>query len=83
MVLFGNQPVEEGKSATFSCTASFGESIAQYIWKLGGAVLSNNTLQYTFVPSRINNGQSLSCGAVTVGGANSQESTLTLQVYCK
>lgn len=83
VTLPGNQPVVESNSAIFSCTTFFGKSTARYIWKLGGTVLSNNILQYNFVSNPINNGQILPCAAVNDDGANSQESTLTLQMYCK
>ena len=83
VTLFGNQTVTEDIPAAFNCTAPSGESIVRYIWKRDGLLLSNNLQQYTFVPKRNNNGQILSCAAVTVGGVISQESNFTLQVYCK
>ena len=84
MTLSGNQPVAEDQNATFSCTAPSGESIARYIWKRNGSVLLNNTQQeYIFVANQVHNGQILSCAAVTNSGVTSQESNLTLQVYCK
>ena len=84
MTLSGKQPVAEDKNATFSCTIPSGKSIARYIWKRNGSVLPNNTQQeYIFVANQVHNGQILSCAAVTDGDVISQESNLTLQVYCK
>ena len=83
VTLFGNQTITEDIPATFSCTEPSGERILRYIWKRDGLPLLNDLQQYTFVPKRNNNGQILSCAAVTVSGVISQESNLTLQVYCK
>ena len=83
VTLFGNETVVEDIPATFNCAAPSGESIARYIWKYDSSPLSNIAQQYTFLPKRSNNGQILSCAAVTVNGVISQESNFTLQVYCK
>ena len=83
VTLFGNQTVTEDIPAAFNCTALSGERIVRYIWKCNGLPLLNDLQQYTFVPKRHNNGQTLSCAAVTVVGVISQESNFTLQVYCK
>ena len=83
MTLFGNQTVTEDIPATFNCTVPSGERILRYMWKRDGLPLLNDIQQYTFVPKRNNNGQILSYAAVTVSGVISQESNLTLQVYCK
>ena len=80
VTLSGKQQIVEGKPAIFHCTTPFGLYILRYIWKLGGTLLSNNILQYTFVPNRSNNSQILSCTAVTGGGAYSQESTRVASV---
>ena len=83
MALFGVQPVVEDNHAKFNCTPPSGENIARYIWKLNGTELQVNTSQYTYVAKRINNGHILSCAGVTDRGIFSQESTVTLEVYCK
>ena len=83
VTLFGNQAVAEDMSATFSCTAPPEEKIARYIWKLDGSPLIKNISQYTNSLNRDNDGQILSCAAVTFGGVISQEPNFTLQVYCK
>ena len=79
-----DQPIAEGNQRTFTCTAPGHENITRYIWKLNDALVSGeNTRQYSFKPNRTHNGTKLSCTAITATDVRSEESQVTLQVFCK
>ena len=79
-----DQPIAEGKESTFTCTAPGHENISNYEWKLNNTIVPDvNTTEYSFTPSRAQNGRNLSCTAVTVAGVRSEGSQIKLQVFCK
>ena len=79
-----DQPVVEDTPSTFTCTAPGHETISSYMWKLNDNTIPGvNTQQYSFIPSRAQNGTKLSCTATTETGVTSEESQVKLQVFCK
>ena len=79
-----DQAIAEGNQSTFTCTAPGHENITSYIWKLNDTLLPDeNTGQYSFKPDRAHNGTKLSCTAITAAGVCSEESQVTLKVFCK
>ena len=78
-----DQPVVEGKQSTFTCAGPAHETIS-YMWKSNDTTIpSEDKRQYSFIPSRTQNGTKLSCTATTEAGVTSEESQVTLQVFCK
>lgn len=85
MKLTPDHPIAEGKESTFTCTAPGHESCSSYMWKLNNNATPgvNTEQQYSFKPSRAQNGTKLSCTAITADGVSSEESEITLLVFCK
>ena len=84
MKLTPDQAIAEGNQSIFNCTAPVHENIISYIWKLNNTLVPDeDKKQFNFTPSRTHNGTKLSCIAITAAGVHSEESQVTLQVFCK